>query len=52
METVPPSFLQDDKHSTNFVLIPRPLNAPQGPTQIELSFHQLGEAIFSLQIDK
>jgi hypothetical protein len=52
METIPPSILQDDKHSTNFVLILRPLNAPQGPAQIELSFHQLGEAISGLQINK
>jgi hypothetical protein len=27
METIPPSIQQDDKHSTNFVFIPRPLNA-------------------------
>jgi hypothetical protein len=52
METIPRSILQDDKHSTNFVLIPRPLNAPQGPAQIELSFHQPGEAISGLQINK
>ncbi len=52
METTPRSILQDDKHSTNFVLIPRPLNAPQGPAQIELSFHQPGEAISGLQINK
>ncbi len=52
METIPHSILQDDKHSTNFVLIPRPLNVLQGPTQIELSFHQPGEAISGLQINK
>jgi hypothetical protein len=52
METIPPSILQDDKHSTNFVLIPKPLNIPQGPTQIEFSFHQPSEAIFGLQINK
>jgi hypothetical protein len=52
METIPPNILQDDKHSTNFVLIARPLNPPQGPAQIGLSFHQLGEAISGLQINK
>lgn len=51
MESVPRSILQDDKRSTNFVLIPRPLHAPEGPVQIELSFHHPGEAISGLQIN-
>jgi hypothetical protein len=31
METIPPSILQDDKHSTNFVLIPKPFEQPSRP---------------------
>jgi hypothetical protein len=51
MESVPRSILQEEQRATNFVLIPRPLNAPEGLVQIELSFHHPGEAISGLQIN-
>lgn len=51
MESVPRSILQEDKRSTNFVFIPRPLNVFEGLVQIELSFHHPGEAISELQIN-